>query len=494
MPSRHLASLVVVFMACVVACGLAQPLGWKLLQSDAESDVIVPSSHQLRVVLAVRQRNVRKLSAIFDAVSDPDNAKYGQFLSLAEVAALTAPSQEHISTAVHFLRGLGCRHVSTTLHGDFVSGTVTVGDVRSAFPGVRFGYYEHQLSGTTVVRATRRVALPPAVVDATDVVSGLWDVPLMADHLRSTSVVPVSPAGSVPATDDDSGVADAQVMFVTSGNNRLTALCQLNCAAANCTANAFNQVTMVATPTGATRLASGVVTATYDTVAPFCAAEDGSFACKLTINNATNYQTYDVSIFAVDTQGTNVRVCACLLRQHDSPPPHTRRSRPRFPSPLRLALGRYPLPCMTATTFRPVSSAHRRRGRMAWYFGLGSTSTQMCVLCPSAAAPTHAPHCCRVLVCAMCGYVCLCVCGCVCGYVCGCVCVAVCARHSTLRNTWKPLALRRKKPSLRTHGRTPPTTRTCPVVKARWTSSSSRPQRLVGAAARCGVSCSHHSL
>ena len=74
----------------------ALPATWRHV-APADFDAVVP------VLVSLRPRNLAELHRIASAVSDPRHPKYGEFLALAEVNELTAPSPSDLAAVAAWL-------------------------------------------------------------------------------------------------------------------------------------------------------------------------------------------------------------------------------------------------------------------------------------------------------------------------------------------------------------------------------------------------------
>ncbi|XP_044284087.1 LOW QUALITY PROTEIN: tripeptidyl-peptidase 1 [Varanus komodoensis] len=144
------------------------PAGW----SDAGR---LAPSETLSLTFALRQRNVQRLARLVQQVSSPDSAKYGQFLSLADVQALVAPSPLTLGTVQKWLDRHGvwdCRAVSTM---DFLQCQLPAGTAERLLPGAQFHRYRN---GTlSSVRSPSPYTLSEELQEHVDFVGGLHRFP-----------------------------------------------------------------------------------------------------------------------------------------------------------------------------------------------------------------------------------------------------------------------------------------------------------------------------
>ena len=81
-----------------------------------------PSSHPvnhsqvLRVVLALKRRNMDQLDALFWSISDPNSEGYGNRMSVEAVRALISPGAQAIRAVTTWLHQHGVGEVSVSAH------------------------------------------------------------------------------------------------------------------------------------------------------------------------------------------------------------------------------------------------------------------------------------------------------------------------------------------------------------------------------------------
>ena len=87
-------------VASFAVCSTAVAFSCASSLVDIEPDVLrpdpgvferAPSSHPVRLVVALKHNNVSELEHLFWAVSDPTNAQYGKYLNVKQLAALVSP-------------------------------------------------------------------------------------------------------------------------------------------------------------------------------------------------------------------------------------------------------------------------------------------------------------------------------------------------------------------------------------------------------------------
>jgi tripeptidyl-peptidase-1 len=108
-------------------------------------------------------------------VSDPDSPEYGQYMTLAEVDALTAPSTEATEAVRSWLSSVGA--VCQNKTSDVMKCKASVAAVEKALDA-RVYNHSHSRTGATVARIVGSATIPQAVAPHVRVISGLRDLPV----------------------------------------------------------------------------------------------------------------------------------------------------------------------------------------------------------------------------------------------------------------------------------------------------------------------------
>tara|TARA_B110000208_G_C11676730_1_gene397204 strand:+ start:163 stop:618 length:456 start_codon:yes stop_codon:yes gene_type:complete len=82
------------------------------------------ASEPLELLVALRQRNVPKLTALVRNVSDPTHAQYGQYLSAAALGDLVRPTEAGTAAVLRWLHAAGASSVTVVATADFVRATI----------------------------------------------------------------------------------------------------------------------------------------------------------------------------------------------------------------------------------------------------------------------------------------------------------------------------------------------------------------------------------
>ena len=146
--------------------------GWEKLER-------LPPSEDVRLTFALQQRNLESLERVFWEVSDPRSTKYGNHLSLSDLARLIAPSDETISTVEGWLRSHGvhtsdCSTISTK---DFMTCRMSCASAEAMLIGAKFYRFKHAKMSMSVVRSPRLYSVPKNIASHVDFVGGVLRFP-----------------------------------------------------------------------------------------------------------------------------------------------------------------------------------------------------------------------------------------------------------------------------------------------------------------------------
>ena len=166
----------------------AYPHGW------SKSTLHVANSSEVKFTIVLRERGMTEVKRLAAEVNDPASAKYGQFLTQAELDHLTSPRASDISIVTGWLTVHGADfHWRTTSNVDVVT---SVG-VASAMLRTRFHNITQRDNNRSIVRAGA-YSLPAAIHEATAAIFGLHGLPLpLRQPLIIESVAPNSPVAAV---------------------------------------------------------------------------------------------------------------------------------------------------------------------------------------------------------------------------------------------------------------------------------------------------------
>lgn len=127
------------------------------------------------VIFAVKQKNLGKLEKILYEVSDPKSPKYGNHLSRAEVADLTA-NPEATETVKKFLSEHGVNVVKATPYGEYITAKAPIGTWEKLFSTTFYNFQHEEKSNKPVVRAME-YSLPKEIAAAVEGVFGTTQLP-----------------------------------------------------------------------------------------------------------------------------------------------------------------------------------------------------------------------------------------------------------------------------------------------------------------------------
>jgi len=136
---------------------------------------ISDSSRTIKAIFLLKQRNLSLLKNTFTEVSDPSHPKYGQYLTLQQLADQFAPLPETIDQITSFLQNEYNLKPTLTLSRDILQVEMSSSVAESVF-GIEFGYYRHK-SGVTVQASLGPYSLPERLASLVDVVTGVVGLP-----------------------------------------------------------------------------------------------------------------------------------------------------------------------------------------------------------------------------------------------------------------------------------------------------------------------------
>lgn len=147
-----------------VATTAVLPMGW---QATTEPHPAQPV--QFRILL--KRRNLDWLSESFRAVSNPKNARYGQFLTRAEIDEKLRPEQKVFDDIHEWLRPYKPA-IDVTEFSSSIKIVTTVAVARQLLK-VPFSLYTHPKVGTPVIRIAGDASVPAHIFEHIDLVVGL---------------------------------------------------------------------------------------------------------------------------------------------------------------------------------------------------------------------------------------------------------------------------------------------------------------------------------
>lgn len=146
------------------------PSGWRLIGDADPKD-------SMKIVLALKQKDPKKLEETLYKVSDPSSPSYGQHLSLSALRDLVAPKEDTVRTVGLWLRTHGvtdCEEVDTQ---DFWICHTNVETAEKMLPGARLMRFENLASGSTVLRSLTSYRVPSLLTGHLDFVGGILRFP-----------------------------------------------------------------------------------------------------------------------------------------------------------------------------------------------------------------------------------------------------------------------------------------------------------------------------
>jgi subtilase family serine protease len=133
------------------------------------------------------------VEALAKAVSDPQSASYGQYLTPQQFRQRFAPSQTQVNAVQGWLRSQGFSVVYTPQNNHYVSAEGTVAQAAAAF-GTSFGMYS--VDGLTLRSPSSDISVPASIAGSVSGVIGLDDVAqtVHTNHIAADPNATPSPA------------------------------------------------------------------------------------------------------------------------------------------------------------------------------------------------------------------------------------------------------------------------------------------------------------
>lgn len=142
-------------------------------------------NHRLRILVALKQRNVHMLEAVAESVSDPRNPAYGNHITFEEANAIVAPYVSDVDRVMEWMRAGGVEDVELSASGDFVHGTVATGHAETLL-SVKFHTFKHS-SGAKLVRTLDTYSVPADISERIDFIGGITRFPSMMQRARKST-------------------------------------------------------------------------------------------------------------------------------------------------------------------------------------------------------------------------------------------------------------------------------------------------------------------
>ncbi|PRP81270.1 hypothetical protein PROFUN_04505 [Planoprotostelium fungivorum] len=139
------------------------PHGW------TEAATPSPSEH-IRWTIHLKQNNLEQLEKLFWAVSDPDNKKYGHYLTVKQLQDLVTPSPSSFEMVEAWLDRHGISYVRNMDSIEVSSSVEMASNVLDA----EFRIHKH-VNGMEVIRSNQ-MSLPPHLHSVIDIITGITDL------------------------------------------------------------------------------------------------------------------------------------------------------------------------------------------------------------------------------------------------------------------------------------------------------------------------------
>ncbi len=175
-----------------VAGNVAQWVGHASVVGEA------PASQQVSIVVHMALQHGDDLKTVAGAVSRPDSASYGHYLTPASFRSTFAPAQADVDAVQAMLAAAGMGDITVGAAGATVSATATVAQLRSAS---KVSQQMYRAGAGTMRANAEEPTIPAALAGKVVFIEGLDDTTLLKrpQHVSATQGELVAPAGAASA-------------------------------------------------------------------------------------------------------------------------------------------------------------------------------------------------------------------------------------------------------------------------------------------------------
>ena len=145
------------------------------LRGAAPADKVIDITVQIAVEPAGRDA----LEAAFWAVSEPDNARYGQHLSIGQIAEILAVPEARVERVRNFFLSHGAVEAKPSPYNDVMSVRMSCGNIERAL-STRLGSYVHAgRPGYSIIRASEHYSVPDELAGDVHMIGELHQFPAL---------------------------------------------------------------------------------------------------------------------------------------------------------------------------------------------------------------------------------------------------------------------------------------------------------------------------
>ena len=157
------------------------------------------------VMMRKSDAQLKELEAIFYAVSDPDNARYGQHLSSEALTALVGASDEQLASVQGWLAGYTIAATQVAVMKDMIEVTMDCTVAETMLQTTLYRFQHTGSRGLVLMRASSAYSLPQSIATHVSMVGDLVTLPeprrtkLVATTDDATAASKAPPGGKFPA-------------------------------------------------------------------------------------------------------------------------------------------------------------------------------------------------------------------------------------------------------------------------------------------------------
>jgi len=184
-----------VVAVCLVAGEMRVQMETDLPESHGSSWVrtnrVTPDT-RLKLLFALKQKNLDVLDKMFWEVSDPQHPNYGKYLTMQQVNALVAPPKENIKALFSWLKSKGVKSEDISFNpqaSDFIEVSLPA-RLAEHLLGCTFHRYESaENNKISLVRSSTSYSLPTQIAKIVDFVGGVKHFPKIRKTIVDPSVL-----------------------------------------------------------------------------------------------------------------------------------------------------------------------------------------------------------------------------------------------------------------------------------------------------------------
>jgi len=144
----------------VMEAGLSERFRDAVISGSSEWSILskVHEDVRVRLIFALKQQNVRQLEALWTEIATPGSARYGAFLTRAQLSALLSPPKDVADKVLQWIKLFG-PEVKVEEHGEWLDVDCPV-RVAETMVKASFYWFQHDVTRTKFARVIGDYSLP----------------------------------------------------------------------------------------------------------------------------------------------------------------------------------------------------------------------------------------------------------------------------------------------------------------------------------------------